>query len=63
MATVMLQVMKQVSPETAKPYRLFETFLTSEGARSRVCSGVYVSEEEACARRAELESKAGVKSP
>jgi len=60
---VMLQVMKQVSPPTAKPYRLFETYLTSEGVRSRICSGVWASEEEASAQRVEIEANAEEKCP
>ncbi len=49
-----LQIMKQVSPEAAKPYRIIETYLTSEGMRSRICSGVYAKEEAAQARLVEL---------
>lgn len=55
---LMLQVVKRVSPETPKPYRLLETYVTSEGMRSRICSGVYATEDEANERRAELEVKA-----
>ena len=53
----LIQVMKMVLPEMPpKPYRLLETFVTSEGMRSRVCSGTFETFEQADARRKELEA-------
>lgn len=53
----MVQVMKLVAPEVPpKPYRLVETFLTSEGLRTRICSGTFETLEEADAKRAELQA-------
>ncbi len=35
-------VVKQVSPEgVARPFRIIETYVTSEGYRSRICSGAF----------------------
>lgn len=36
-----IAVVRQCTPETPRPYRLIETFLTSEGMRTRVCSGAF----------------------
>lgn len=53
----LVQVMKLVAPEVPpKPYRLVETYLTSEGLRTRICSGIFETWEEADERRAELQS-------
>ncbi|PJR89982.1 hypothetical protein CN878_02645 [Ochrobactrum sp. 695/2009] len=38
-------VMKQVSPDTARPYRVIETYPTSEGMRSRIVSGAFSTQE------------------
>ena len=53
----LVQVMKLVAPEVPpKPYRLLETYLTSEGLRTRICSGTFSTWEEADAKRAELQA-------
>lgn len=57
-----IQVMKIVSPEgLPRPYRLVETFVTSEGMRSRICSGCWDTFGEAEFQRETLEKivKAG----
>jgi hypothetical protein len=38
-------IFKQVSTETDRPFRVIETYLTSEGMRSRICSGAFHSLE------------------
>ncbi len=40
-------VMKQVSPDTAPPYRVIETYPTSEGMRSRIVSGAFSTQDAA----------------
>lgn len=41
-------VVKQVSPEyTARAFRVIETYVISEGLRSRICSGVFHFQEDA----------------
>lgn len=40
-------VMKQVSPDTARQYRVIETYPTSEGMRSRIVSGAFSTQEAA----------------
>jgi len=50
-----IQVMKIVSHDVPKPYRLVETYLTSEGMRTRVCSGCYGTMGEAEFQRETLE--------
>ncbi|MDE3796960.1 hypothetical protein I7G59_06380 [Sinorhizobium meliloti] len=53
----LIQVMKIVSPpDVPRPYRLVETYITSEGVRTRVCSGAYANFYEADDRRKELEA-------
>jgi hypothetical protein len=47
MTTIALNIVKQVSPESSRPYRVIETYLTSEGPRSRICSGVFTTQESA----------------
>lgn len=38
----LIQITKIVSPpDQPRPYRLIETYVTSEGMRSRICSGAY----------------------
>lgn len=44
-------VKTEFPPDARRPYRLIETYWTSEGLRTRVCSGVYVTLEEAKAER------------
>ncbi|MBY3333771.1 hypothetical protein HFN98_24585 [Rhizobium laguerreae] len=52
----LIQVMKIVSPEDVpRPYRIVETFVTSEGMRSRICSGSYATLGEAEFQRETLE--------
>lgn len=47
MTTTSLNIMKQVSPESPRPYRIIETYMTSEGPRTRVCSGAFSTQEDA----------------
>jgi hypothetical protein len=55
--TSIIQVMKMVQPpDDPRPYRLVETFVTSEGMRSRICSGTFDTFERADGRRKELEA-------
>lgn len=56
MTTIALNIVKQVSPETPRPYRVIETYLTSEGPRSRICSGVFTTQEGAQAWLEKLQS-------
>lgn len=52
----MIYVVKIVEPEgVPKPYRLIEQFATSEGMRTRVCSGAYASFGQAEFQRETLE--------
>lgn len=52
-----IQVMKIVAQEgVPRPYRLVETFVTSEGMRTRICSGAFDTFEKADGRRKELET-------
>lgn len=51
-----IQIVRIVEPEgVPKPYRLIETFATSEGMRTRVCSGAYASFGQAEFQRQSLE--------
>lgn len=55
-------IAKIVAPEgVPKPYRLIEAFATSEGMRTRVCSGCWATMGEAEFQRESLEKlmKAG----
>ncbi|WP_312411974.1 hypothetical protein [Shinella sp.] len=50
-------IAKIVAPEgEPRPYRLIETYATSEGMRTRVCSGCWATMGEAEFQRSELES-------
>lgn len=49
-----IAIVKQEFPETSRPYRLIETYLTSEGPRTRVCSGAFVTFDDADNWRADL---------
>ena len=40
-------VMKQVAPETSTPYRIMETYWSSDGPRSRIASGAFETQEQA----------------
>lgn len=42
-----LELVFQKEPSTSRPWRLLETYLTSEGPRSRIVSGTWATEEEA----------------
>ena len=51
-----INIVKIVAPEgVPKPYRLIETFATSEGLRTRVCSGAYATLGQAEFQRESLE--------
>lgn len=41
------QLMQQIFPPTNRPWRIVETFTTSDGIRSRVCDGTWQTQEEA----------------
>lgn len=56
MTTIAFNIVKQVIPESSKPYRIIETYMTSEGPRSRICSGVFSTLEGAESWRDELQS-------
>jgi hypothetical protein len=43
----LLQLYKQISPETRIPFRIIETYETVDGLRSRVVDGGWKTEEEA----------------
>ena len=49
-------IFKQVSPETYRPFRIIETYVTSEGMRSRICSGAFSSLDAAQSWLAQLET-------
>lgn len=49
-----IAIVNQEFPETPKPYRLIETYPTSEGPRTRVCSGAFGTFDEANDLRAGL---------
>ncbi|WP_065091478.1 hypothetical protein [Rhizobium leucaenae] len=52
----LIQIMKLVSPtDEPRPYRLVETYVTSEGMRTRVCSGAFATLGEAEFQRETLE--------
>jgi hypothetical protein len=42
-----LMVMEQVTPPTSRPFRLVEVYMTSDGLRTRVCSGNWKTQAEA----------------
>lgn len=53
----LIQIAHFVGPgEIPRPYRLIETYMTSEGPRTRVCSGAFRDFEEANRRLTELEA-------
>jgi hypothetical protein len=45
--TMSLNIMMQVGQLSSRPYRIIETYLTSEGPRTRVCSGAFSTQEDA----------------
>lgn len=47
MSRLNLQIMKQEYPPSGKPYRLIEIYMTSDGWRTRICDGTFVTFEEA----------------
>jgi len=51
----LIQVMKIVSHEVPRPFRLVETYFTSEGLRTRICSGCWATLGEAEFQRETLE--------
>lgn len=51
-----LQIAKLVSPDAPRPYRIIETYVTSEGLRSRICSGAFSTLEDAEIWREQLEA-------
>lgn len=49
-----LAIIKIVSSETSHPWKLIETYDTSDGLRSRLCDGCWATEAEA---KKELDAK------
>lgn len=49
-----ISIVRQEFPASGKPYRLIETYMTVEGMRTRVCSGMYATYDQANFERAEL---------
>lgn len=49
-------IFKQVTPDADRPFRIIETYLTSEGIRSRICSGAFSSLEVAQYQVSQLEA-------
>lgn len=47
MTTTRLAIIKIISEETSHPYKLIETYTTSDGLRSRLCDGTWATEAEA----------------
>ena len=41
------QILKQEYPVAVRPYVIIETYITSEGYRSRICSGRFITKKEA----------------
>jgi hypothetical protein len=50
-------LVKQVAPEVTAPWQILESCITSDGWRTRVCTGYWRTEEEARLVLAELERK------
>lgn len=51
-----IHIVKIIAPDgVPRPYRLIETFATSEGMRTRVCSGAYATLGQAEFQRTSLE--------
>lgn len=48
-------IVKQEVPASSRPYRILETYMTSEGPRTRVCSGAFTTEIEAITAKEKLE--------
>lgn len=60
----LIQIAHLIGPEAMpRPYRLIETYMTSEGPRTRVCSGAFRDLDEANRRLIELESGACTTNP
>lgn len=53
----LIQIAKLTGEAIPRPYRLIETYMTSEGPRTRVCSGAYRTLEEASHMQAQLEGR------
>lgn len=47
MKSSIFQVFKQEYPTSAKPYRIIETVITTDGPRSRICDGCWETFVEA----------------
>lgn len=43
----LFNIVKQVSPESPRPYRIHETYITSDGFRTRICNGAFTTLEAA----------------
>lgn len=46
-----LAILEQVDPPITRPFRLVETYISSDGYRSRICSGAWATRDEAEADR------------
>ncbi|WP_421565721.1 hypothetical protein [Ochrobactrum sp. EDr1-4] len=49
-------IFKQVTPDADRPFRVIETYVTSEGMRSRICSGAFSTIDAAQGWVAQLET-------
>lgn len=47
MDSTIIIVRQEYPPNNPKPYRLIETYPTTEGRRTRVCSGLFSTGEDA----------------
>lgn len=54
----LIQIAKLTGENVPRPYRLIETYMTSEGPRTRVCSGNFATLEDAGQMKAQLEANA-----
>lgn len=50
-----LMLLKQIEPETNRPWRLLEVFVSADGFRTRVCNGAWLTEGDARAAMKKLE--------
>lgn len=55
-----LMIMEQVYPPSSTPFRLIEAYMSSDGMRTRVCSGAWKTQGEAeTERNLKMERKGG----
>ncbi len=51
-------LLRQERPETNRPWRIIESYLTSDGIRTRLCNGTYQYESDAQANLDKMEKEA-----